>query len=142
MRQRGFRNWCDFILFICKWKIILRGVNDVINIRELENWGGQVNTKGKTTIKTNNRYPCPALWDIVMINHEGDIFPCCEQLSHVDGSLKLGNINEISLTEAFKSEKYRRIREDHLRGNWDFYPECVNCDFWASSPERKFDHGS
>jgi radical SAM protein with 4Fe4S-binding SPASM domain len=81
-----------------------------------------------------SRYACPALWSIVMINCEGDIYPCCEQLAHKKGSLFLGNIRDVSLKEAFNSNKYRDIRKNHLSGKWDIYPECKNCDFWSSSP--------
>lgn len=134
IRLKGLKNFLHLVCFTLKWKIRVNGTPDVIYIRELENWGGQIDTKQFSTKFKRPRYACPALWSIAMINCEGDIYPCCEQLTHKKGSLLLGNIRDITLKEAFNSDKYREIRRNHLNGNWDIYPECKNCDFWSSSP--------
>jgi len=133
IRLKGLKNFLHLVFFTLKWKIRLNGSPDVIYIRELENWGGQINTIKFSTKSEKPRYACPALWSIAMINCEGDIYPCCEQLTHKKGSLLLGNIRNITLKEAFNGDKYREIRRNHLNGNWDIYPECKNCDFWSSS---------
>ena len=133
IRLKGLKNFFQLVFFILKWKIRLNGTPDIIFIRQLENWGGKIDTKNFSTKSEKSRYPCPALWSIAMINCEGDIYPCCEQLTHKKGTLFLGNIKDITLKEAFESDKYKKIRENHLNGKWDIYPECRNCDFWSSS---------
>ncbi len=118
------------------WSKRLTEPQDVpVYIRELENWGGKIQTAGSTLKKRITRYPCLGLWTLVVVDIDGNAYPCCEALSDRENShLKLGNIMENSIGELYSSEKYHRIRNLHLSGKWDSIPECINCDLWSSSP--------
>lgn len=117
------------------WSKKLTGPKDGIYVRRLENWGGKIDTKALQLKETKKRYPCSSLWSIVMIDINGNAYPCCEALSTREKSpLCLGNIQKSSVKELYTSEKYKNLREIHLKAKWDSIPECKYCDFWASSP--------
>lgn len=105
-----------------------------IYIRELENWGGKIQTGDSTLKNKMNRYPCLGLWTLVVVDIDGNAYPCCEALADRENSnLLLGNIMDNTISELYSNEKYHRIRNLHLSGNWDSIPECVDCDFWSSA---------
>jgi len=47
------------------------------------------------------------------------------------GDLRLGNIKEISLEEAWNSAKRRRYLKHHIRGDRKDLPGCSRCEFWG-----------
>ena len=122
------------------WSKHLTLPNDIpLYERELENWGGKIQTTDVTLKTFKKRYPCRALWVIIMIDTDGNAYPCCEALSDRENSnLLLGNIIDNTIKEIYSSEKYRNIKNLHLSGDWRRIPECVNCDFWSSSRDIWF----
>jgi len=125
--------------FKAQWEGRLDRRKDVVFIRELENWGGKITTDRHTLKKITNRYPCVALWNTSVVDVDGNVYPCCEALSDREkSSLVLGNINETSLKELFVGKRFREIKEKHLRGKWDEFPECKKCDMWSSTQDIWF----
>jgi len=118
------------------WSERLKGPNDRPDyFRQLENWGGKIDTQRATLKTSKSRYPCLSLWSLVVVDVNGNAFPCCEALSDRKKShLKLGNILEDSIADLYRGDKLMKIRKKHLAGEWDTFPECVNCDFWSSTP--------
>lgn len=117
------------------WLQYLTKQNDGPVFRELENWGGKIDTTDKTTKVYPKRYPCLSLWSVAMVDCNGNVFPCCEALSEREKSaLVLGNVKDTPLFDLYQSEKYKHLRELHLTKNWDKIEECRYCDFWTSSP--------
>lgn len=47
------------------------------------------------------------------------------------GDLRLGNIKEISLEEAWNSAKRRRYLEHHIRGDRKTLPGCCHCEYFG-----------
>jgi len=47
------------------------------------------------------------------------------------GDLRLGNIANTSLEEAWASEKRKRYLEYHIRGDRKALPGCSKCEFWG-----------
>lgn len=117
------------------WSKRLTNSQDMaLYLRELENWGGKIETNNKTLKTTKERYPCLSLWTVVVVDSDGNAYPCCESLADRENSnLLLGNIMDSSVLELYSCETYHGIQELHLTGRWDEIPECVNCDFWSSA---------
>ena len=68
---------------------------------------------------------CSALWTAIFQNPDGKIAPCCvwqtnEQLTG------LGNVNEKSISEIYKSSKVSSLKEKMLNG--DEIKECYHCN--------------
>lgn len=77
-----------------------------------------------TKKKTFVRRPCPGLWLTPIINWNGDVTVCCFD---IDMKLKIGNINEKSLSEIWNSPKIDYWRLCHIRGDFHRIPVCHNC---------------
>ncbi|HOV21574.1 MAG TPA: radical SAM protein [bacterium] len=117
----GFKNF---------WKYFI-GPSDSIYVRPLLNWGGKIETKDICTQVKRKRYPCLSPWIAVVIDINGNVYPCCEALStRENGNLLLGNIQRNSLLEIYSQDKIRQIRENMLN-NQNSISECSNCDFWS-----------
>lgn len=119
------------------WSRYLHASRDMpLYLRRLENWGGKGDYKTLGEWQWNYRYPCYALWSIIMVDLHGNVYPCCEALSDREkSSLVLGNImSHKSLKDIYRGFKYHWIQNDHLTRRWNCYPECDKCDFWYSSP--------
>jgi len=129
----GFKNF---------WQPLIDS-NDNIYIRQLINWGGKIDTKDVLVKVKGKRYPCLSLWIAVVVDLEGNVYPCCEALSTRENSdLLLGNIQEKSLTEIYSESKIREIRKKHLNNKWNDIAECSNCDSWSFYPNIWFKVGS
>lgn len=69
-------------------------------------------------------WACPQVWQRMAIWWDGTILPC----NHDDeGSLRLGNIQETSIKEAWHSEKLNRIRKKHKAGQSHELAACNGC---------------
>ncbi|MBF0557338.1 MAG: radical SAM protein [Nitrospirae bacterium] len=69
-------------------------------------------------------WACPQIWQRMAIWWDGTILPCNHD---DDGLLMLGNMKDISISEAWHSEKISRIREKHKRGMANEIPACDGC---------------
>ena len=60
----------------------------------------------------------------LVVDHLGNIQPCCK----LDGKkLIVGNIKDMTLKEAWNSDKYKRLRELHKGDGWKQHPVCFKC---------------
>ena len=80
----------------------------------------------------SKRWPCTSLFKLCSISTEGEIYPCNFALWHGEG-LSLGNIDEISIAEAYRAN-IPFIREAHTRSRWGEIPACSACNFWCAMP--------
>jgi len=70
------------------------------------------------------RHPCYQLWQgPIHINYQGDLRPCC----HMYTAEPIGNVRDASVHELWNSERMRRLRDAHLKGDLSDFPECRNC---------------
>lgn len=112
-------------------------------IWKMHNWSGVYDPlysrQGK--IRTCGRPFSPDL----VIRANGKVHPCCQVLGNDDAAV-LGDINQNTVEEIFYGEKYEKLREDHLTGNYPDY--CKSCDFliedhesliWTNA-DRSIDH--
>ena len=98
------------------------GLNE-FKIIPLHNYGGKVSDLKKGSVV---RYtPCTFLWYAIFVLWDGTIVPCC-----VDwwGEYNLGNLNEITLKEAWHSDKLSELRERIGSQQYQEIPLCSQCD--------------
>lgn len=79
------------------------------------------------------RYPCIMPWYATAIRSNGDVLHCYMYHWHGDTKeKKVGNINELSLTEIWSSPEFRKFRDAHRNLELDDYPLCKSCDQWSA----------
>ena len=77
------------------------------------------------------RYPCIIPWYATAVRSSGDVLPCYmfHWYEHAKDQV-LGNINQDSLEEIWRSEPFRRFRDAHRNLDFADYPVCQSCDLW------------
>ncbi|MBU0460890.1 SPASM domain-containing protein [bacterium] len=73
---------------------------------------------------TSNHLPCSWLWTSMVILSDGDVIPCCTDLS---GSISMGNVFELPLMDIWNGERARQMREDHIAGTYKSAKICKTC---------------
>ena len=104
--------------------------------RELHNYGGNIDTGkwrpvGSATSAT--RWPCYHLWLAPAIGWNGNILLCCADPHQKE---VLGTFPQMTVAEAWQSERLKAIRSGHLTG--DYRGICANCDVWKQYPDLFF----
>lgn len=95
-------------------------------------WTGRVNEvafldyKEMKTKKRGLRYPwaCPQIWQRMAVWWDGTIFPCNHD---DDGLIAIGNVKNITISEAWHSEKLNHIRNLHKECMAHKIPACDGC---------------
>ncbi|MCP4378240.1 MAG: radical SAM protein [bacterium] len=87
---------------------------------------GMLDFKEMKAKKTGLTYPwaCPQIWQRMGIWWDGTIFPCNHD---DDGGLALGNINEISIKQAWTSPQLSELRQTHREGLGHQVKVCDGC---------------
>lgn len=73
-----------------------------------------------------NVFECNNPWRRLAVNSRGDIYPCCG-FTFFSKNLKLGNIKNTSLKEAWNSKKIKGLRSALESGKLQKYPGCFQC---------------
>lgn len=103
--------------FIKRWK----GRVDSINISSYHNWAGGLGDSRKDS----RQLPCLRIWQTFTVLCNGDVALCCMDY---DGAVKLGNVKDNTIYEIFNGKKLQKIREAHLKGDFEKIPICKNCE--------------
>ncbi len=77
------------------------------------------------------RYPCYSLWESLVVNSDGLVSACCMDWKQ---QLLTGDANKQSLSEIWKGNALRRIRNLHVENRIDELPLCPTCNYWAWQP--------
>jgi radical SAM protein with 4Fe4S-binding SPASM domain len=93
-------------------------------IRNYHNYGGQVSTARSTE---SLRHPCYHIWYAPSVTSTGNIVICC---ADPEQKSVIGNIKNMTITEAWNSPIFKKIREEHLNGKYSGI--CKKCDVWKS----------
>jgi len=67
-----------------------------------------------TGYRLQKMVPCSMVFDRIHVTHDGYLTACCQDF---DRELLIANLNEISLEEAWVSERAIKIREKHINKN-------------------------
>ena len=127
---------------------------DSVTFRPVGNWGGgdwnikeRMAEQGFHIIEepSRPRTPCNSIFTHFKLQHDGWYAPCTVAVpddvpeSDIHNVPYLGHASEMSWSEAW--EKLSDMRQAHLRGDWDDYECCKNCNIWSLWPEVWEDRG-
>ena len=73
-----------------------------------------------------SKWACNQLWQRMGVWWDGTILSCNQDYF---ADLGLGNLNEISLKEAWESEFHNELRDAHRLGQAHLYSRCNSCSF-------------
>jgi len=73
---------------------------------------------------TNKNFRCSFPFKQLVINHQGDILPCCTMHGL---KMIIGNVCTMTMYEAWNSFRMKTLREIHRTGRYDLNPVCNYC---------------
>jgi len=131
-------------LIICQYSLIDENENEVEDFKKYWNArGAEVKVRPKLewtatgSIRSNKidhnpdfRIACPWGNNTMAIHQDGSVVACAVDY---EGKFKVGNINEISIKEAWGLLK-ERLRLKHKLHQWDQIPDiCKGCNDWQTA---------
>ena len=81
----------------------------------------------KNNPRNNIKFPCPKLWSDLTVMADGKVALCCQDF---DGKEVIGDTNKQSLLEIFNGKKIKKIREQHLKGEFSKTKLCSKCNWY------------
>jgi MoaA/NifB/PqqE/SkfB family radical SAM enzyme len=123
----------DIQSFKTFWQTHLNAADRIL-VRPFNDFGGTIDAGRFITLKKQKfRYPCPQIFDHLMINVDGYCFPCCMGITATnDDSLCIGNIKSQTIQGFFREgARVHQIREMHKTDVYDRLPKCRSCDTWS-----------
>ena len=93
-------------------------------IRETQ---GDPNSEGILDRSAEDRLACRQLWLRLVVLSNGELVPCSQ---NIDGELSLGNIRDMSIAEAWQSEKMMDLRAQHITNRIPKECVCSGCIDW------------
>ena len=147
---------------VMSYHLILKDVNEVnlyrqnfideigcsAEIWKMHNWSGMLNVN----IRSGEKKTCgrPFAPEITIraggINsHTLAIAPCCQTLGRDEDAI-LSHCDDISILEAYNSNKYNWLRQMHKEKRFDEISFCKDCDFlyddesvlvWSNIPQKQ-----
>jgi radical SAM protein with 4Fe4S-binding SPASM domain len=116
--------------FIDYWSHV-KGVT-YVSTKFLDSFAGSINNDLVKAPRLD-RFPCPELFNRVVILSNGDVAPCCRDWS---GAYSYGNVNDQSVEWIWKnSPALAELRAEHLSGKYLSEP-CKACKEWHIPMDR------
>jgi len=102
--------------FYSDWKDRVNSIN-IINMR---NWSGKSKER-----KSKTKYPCALLWQMIVVDWDGEVVLCCNDWNHEE---VVGNLNVESIRDVWDGKKLDKVRKMHLADKVNCVPVCAKCD--------------
>ena len=67
---------------------------------------------------------CNYPWRTMVILFDGRVAPCCLDYN---GTIEMGNVNFNSIYDIWNGKKYKKLRSDFKKLNYDDYTVCQKC---------------
>lgn len=80
---------------------------------------------GRAEYAIGERFPCHQLWQRLVILWGGTVLMCC---GDHNAKNPLGNIKDRSIVSIWKGAKLRKIRELHIKREYDKVEACAKCE--------------
>jgi len=127
----------DFEKFKAYWQDKI----DAVVLRPLGNWGGAESLSLMRTLAEmgyvpanqtpEQRYPCNSIFMHFQLQPDGYYMPCLgttpDYASNTEYSL--GHASDTTWSQAWV--RLTEMRQAHLRGEWNRYEACRNCNIWS-----------
>ena len=104
--------------FFDQWK----NIADLITFQTMNEVPSHVT--GLSIESFKNPKPCDFPFKQLVVDHEGNILPCCKLPGR---NLKIGNIETMSIKEAWNSKEMNELRAMHKEGRWADNETCKGC---------------
>jgi radical SAM protein with 4Fe4S-binding SPASM domain len=127
----------DFERFKAYWQDKVDGVV----LRSVGNWGGgdslnltqRLEQFGFVSAHANpeRRYPCNSIFTHFILEPDGHYMPCIGTVPGYASDLRysLGHARDTTWSEAW--ERLSTMRAAHMKGDWNQYEACRNCNLWS-----------
>lgn len=136
LRDSGLGNTYVAVSFIVKpgderelddFRSQWEGIADDVVVRPIHDFHGHLTLDGKMP----DRHPCRVLWSRFNVDYDGVVSVC---YSDWDNRTPLGDVQESSIEDIWKSQAYERMRSRDLAGE----PEgiCASCNSWTGASWR------
>jgi len=100
---------------------------DSVMVYPPSNWAGKqkINFATSTSFK-RKRWACPALWQFITVDVEGNVLMCCRDYESV---VKFGNLLKEDSKEIFEGKKINELRKKQLAFDFNTHicKDCDNC---------------
>lgn len=81
------------------------------------------------------RIPCQDVFSFMAVLTNGKVATCCRDYEY---TMDMGNLGQNSLAEIWHGIRYNELRLAQVKGNYEKFPLCRDCDTWMTSvPERR-----
>jgi len=100
---------------------------DQVAVQKAHNWASAVEVKRFGDESEVNNYPCIALWGTFVTHVDGEVGLCCMDSKD---EVRLGNLNEQSITDLWTGPVMEKARQLHLGGRRHEIPICDGCTLW------------
>lgn len=109
------------------FKKMWQNIADQVIASPGHNYGGGI-IRPKSFEK--KRYPCILPWYFMVVNFDGEATTCCA--NYLRNELIMGDLKKEKIRNIWQSEKYKKLRRDHLSGDLRDWPACSSCDYWQT----------
>ncbi len=80
------------------------------------------------------RYACASPWVQTAIMPDGGVGLCCKTMTDVGWKITtVGNVNYQDFDEVWKSDRYKKVRQELLTNNFEEFSTCKKCPMWSAS---------
>ncbi len=101
---------------------------DRVQALPAHSWGNELFIESKESIEKMKPKPCIAPFNMFTIHYDGEVSMCGHDYKH---NHVMGNLNNNTITEIWKGERFAEIREKHLTpGRRDEIEPCRGCQIW------------
>ena len=111
----------ELMSFIYYWKPKVDG----IRIATYQSPDGNPHDKNRVQNSPETIFPCPQLWQRLVIAWNGNVYPCVGDNA---GREQLGNVRETSLYEMWHGDRLNYLRKKHSYFEADDIEACLHCD--------------
>lgn len=111
----------ELMAFVQYWRTKV----DIIRISNYLSPDGKRNDKLRYKNPPKVIFPCPQLWQRLVIAWDGSVYPCCGDNACRD---KLGNVNQTSIYEIWHCDRLNYLRNKHQQYEADSIDACMHCD--------------
>lgn len=108
-------------LFVNKWKDVVDSISILLYRNALEEEGERYRVEDKPELA----FPCPQLWQRLVLSWNGDIHMCCSEFAK---EKVLGDIHSHSLRNIWNGDELNKIRKAHMDNQSDSLPICSKCE--------------
>lgn len=84
-----------------------------------------------------DRYPCASPWLQSVAFPDGEISLCCKTMTDVGwrGVVSVGSLKDAEFEGIWTSEKYRKVRDELIKGHFEEFQVCADCEIWSASTQ-------